>query len=518
MVVRQIENDFYCVSFAIRESVKPFYPPLPYPPVFPSALLSTFMLAKMINGEREAIRSAPSFKTNSLIQEQLLSIYRTFPISSTPKKILSTSFLENLKSALLTNPHFESKESEVWQKRPVFTIPSEITCSDAWGNKIIIGTKDGLFIYNRAKLRSSSTSETCKLYKVKLPQLDEKKKKAYHFKRITVIDALQILVALVVKVGIIIYDLASLLKSKTGPIEFRLSDTKNAYLYALGTIDNTLCLCICSRNRLVLYKWLGDTFKSTPIAVKMEDKVYVVEFLDKRLIIGFSSNVSIIDLESVTIELLYSLDSSVKHMDIVALENEYLLLFNNRGVFIDLNGNKTRNYDIHFSTVPNAFVMVHPYILAFSPQSIEVRTSLNGNLIQSILPEQHISGLRFLTSNSGIFWCTYCTNGEQCTSILYQLRIQGVLVENVHVNKLQKRTKSVSTTNLIAKLNSEQFSSGEKVDTTKVNFSYRAHRKGKSSSEHVILSSKDEEPKKKRKKKTFSESTFSPRAKRKTHE
>jgi len=207
----------------------------------------------------------------------------------------------------------------------------------------------------------------------------------------------------------------------------RLPGTKNAHLYTLGTLDGTLFLCICAKNRLTLYQWLGDTFKPTPVHVKMQDKVHVVVFSDIGLIVGFPTEFSVIDIDSITIEQLYALDATVKPLDVVPLESEFLICYNNRGLFINSDGERTRNYDIKFSTVPTAFVVVFPYILAFAPQWIEVRTLVNGSLIQSIQPEVAIDSLTFLTTNAGIFWSTYSSSGGKAQSMVYQLRLQGVL-------------------------------------------------------------------------------------------
>jgi hypothetical protein len=55
-------------------------------------------------------------------------------------------------------------------------------------------------------------------------------------------------------------------------------------------------------------------------------------------------------------------------------------------------------------------VYFSPYVLAFTLTCIEVRTIVNGSLIQTLYPSIPTENIRFLTSQFGLLFCTRCVS------------------------------------------------------------------------------------------------------------
>lgn len=64
--------------------------------------------------------------------------------------------------------------------------------------------------------------------------------------------------------------------------------------------------------------------------------------------------------------------------------------------------NKTNEFDFHWNTSPTSIVCAFPYIIAFTPDSIEIRLLVNGNLVHTAtMPE-----LQFISSKRDIYFAT----------------------------------------------------------------------------------------------------------------
>jgi hypothetical protein len=432
----------YKVNISRRETVNPYGPPLPKPPVFEEHVFKTFLLAKLINGERETIRSVPDFKTSSISQSYLATIYRNFyqtagkikkglassasmpgsTNNSPPTQQLRFSDHMNLTrsdsgGALL----FQSQNAVFTVKQMFENFDKEILCANTWENRIVYGTTDGLYIFDPTR---GATIDR------QIYQVNTRTQKYTHYLQMNIIPQLGILVALTAKAGIFIYDLNSMQDEVNGPHEFRVPKTKNVHYYTLGSFANepSLFLCCCSGKEIHLYRWENDAFVRVQTFV-MPDVPKVVDFWGESLIVGLPREYALLDVNSSTLLSLYQCKGNdMTPLDVVTLESELFLCFNNMGVFITADGKKSRAYDIVWGAVPHQFVNVFPYILAFTPKCIEVRSMVNGSLIQTIILDKQTDHIQFLTSMNGLFFSIKVSQPQavkSTSSALYQLRLQG---------------------------------------------------------------------------------------------
>lgn len=198
-VVRPTLDGSYSLSFSIRDSLKPFGPPTPHPPVFSDLThFRNFLLAKCINGEREALRSSPSFRSADVLHSFLKEIFDKFPKALS---VRSTSS-QDVKAAPDTKePLFESSLPSVspqsllqkssnqfapFQVKPILSMSHRVTCSDTWGNYMIVGTMDGLFVFD--PLRQGAEQ----WYRVHTRTSE----KHFTYSQLDVVDSLGILVTL----------------------------------------------------------------------------------------------------------------------------------------------------------------------------------------------------------------------------------------------------------------------------------------------------------------------------------
>ncbi|XP_033108543.1 GTPase-activating Rap/Ran-GAP domain-like protein 3 [Anneissia japonica] len=65
-------------------------------------------------------------------------------------------------------------------------------------------------------------------------------------------------------------------------------------------------------------------------------------------------------------------------------EPELLLTYNHVSQFKLLTGESSSEFDIYWNSAPQSVVCAFPYILAFTPDSIEIRLLVNGNLVHTM--------------------------------------------------------------------------------------------------------------------------------------
>eukprot|EP00039_Didymoeca_costata_P025638 m.14024 g.14024 ORF g.14024 m.14024 type:complete len:867 (-) comp4969_c0_seq1:62-2662(-) len=95
---------------------------------------------------------------------------------------------------------------------------------------------------------------------------------------------------------------------------------------------------------------------------------------------------------------------------------DFVICYNQFCVFRDEHGEKSREYDIKFSSRPHAIAYVYPYLLGFTEDSIEVVTLINGSLVKTIpMPR-----CKFLTNNRGVFFCSRSDDKMQLYKISHE--------------------------------------------------------------------------------------------------
>lgn len=225
-------------------------------------------------------------------------------------------------------------------------------------------------------------------------------------------------------------------------------------------------LCVASKSELLLFRWEEDRFIPNH-ALQLSSPPRCIMFWRFHLVVGLEVGFELIhpDPENAVSQLLFASPSKEsKPLDAVVLNDELLLCFTSMsfvsshsrpcfprlparfadvGIFVNIDGIKTRSFDVKWNTVPTSFVYIYPYLLVFSPISIEVRTLVNGNMVQSISPDEGMHNFHLLTTSQGIFYSSRATTGSHST--IHQLKLGAPLA----AAKKAAARRAGSTTNLI---------------------------------------------------------------------
>lgn len=309
-----------------------------------------------------------------------------------------------------------TEQIQAFQTKPaLLSFPAEITCADAWENRFLIGTVDGLFVADFAQFAGASVKNT--LTEVKCLVHKGQPYRHNYYQQITVIEELGILLALIPKVGVVMYDLTSLL-TPSGPHEMLLRKTKGATLYSLGAYQGILQLGVSTPRGIVIHRWTNDMFNLSQII--QIGAPTVMEFDAKGYIIAAASGeYSFIkpDPENPTMNLLREKDDkrSLEPVSVLLFEDsaEYLLCYDLVGFFVNSAGQKSRNYEFVWLAPPEHVVSIFPYLLVFTKHHIEVRFVANGALVQLLdLDVKNDASLKFMTTSAGIWFATVSAKNE----------------------------------------------------------------------------------------------------------
>ncbi|KAJ3311035.1 RHO1 GDP-GTP exchange protein 2 [Boothiomyces sp. JEL0838] len=164
---------------------------------------------------------------------------------------------------------------------------------------------------------------------------------------------------------------------------------------------------------------LAKVFKATSEPLREKTEFYIpsesksIHFLNTKLCVGCTKGFELVVLDTLkTQSLLDPMDESldfvlkketVRPIAIFKMkDNNFFLCYNDFGFYIDKLGRRVKHdWIVYWSGIPNAFSYVHPYIIAFEPNFIEVRNLETGNL-QQIITTQN---LRVLSTDSSQIMC-----------------------------------------------------------------------------------------------------------------
>ncbi|CAE6492529.1 unnamed protein product [Rhizoctonia solani] len=127
----------------------------------------------------------------------------------------------------------------------------------------------------------------------------------------------------------------------------------------------------------------------------LPQEVYSVQFLKTKLCAVAHSGFEIVDLETLDIQaLLDPEDPNLKFahsitpraLGIYRIGGELLLCYREFAFYVNLLGKKSdKDVVIHLEAAPTACALHYPYIVAFSPEFVEIRHVDDGSLVQVII-------------------------------------------------------------------------------------------------------------------------------------
>ncbi|EGC33613.1 hypothetical protein DICPUDRAFT_80637 [Dictyostelium purpureum] len=482
-IVRPVDDNHYHVEIVIKNGIAKFGPKLPTHSIFPKCQnFKEFLITKLVNGQRAALNSAPSFasKLKRTFKDQLESICKKYSLSSSstissfvPKRRSSSvSNVNKGKELKAKDPKYgsgffklkESSKSQIFDTEILFSksLNERINCldvleSDENNCTLIVATDESIYLLKT----NISTGE----------QLFQKVINIKDVTRVTIIKPLNVLLVLTSK-GLVFYEMeqifqhfknsssnssvptthsipiptnhlnhqqqqqqqnssygnspgyynnspnayGSLRWSKSGIIaaniinnnqnsqnfnngitEEQINSIKmkkilgtkgcTVYGYTKGDSNSSeediTLLYVGLKKTLILYEWNRGDFVKTKELVVSDNIKTLCAIAPGMICVGIAKEFLLIDIFTQTIKELYKKADS-EPVKALSLDSEILLCFNNIGIFVDESGVKTRSFELKWGSTPSSLALVPAYVLGISGPLIEVRTLLNGNIIQSL--------------------------------------------------------------------------------------------------------------------------------------
>lgn len=163
------------------------------------------------------------------------------------------------------------------------------------------------------------------------------------------------------------------------------------------------------KKQLIVFTFssLSKSFKRDK-AIALPDVAKMLALRESHAVVGTASAIYLLDTDGNKLQEVQLGTTVVEPLGTIQLENEFLLAYSNKCSFVDFTGQVSRTYQIHWNTFPHsvsttqfyfvsfalpcrkpysysALVYVFPYVIGIMRDSAEVRTLLNGRLVQTFL-------------------------------------------------------------------------------------------------------------------------------------
>jgi serine/threonine-protein kinase MRCK len=186
----------------------------------------------------------------------------------------------------------------------------------------------------------------------------------------------------------------------------KVDDTKGSYMFCTGTIKSQnkstssltirRILCVAIKKVIQIYE-LNNLFKSKYKRlrdIELPMNCQSMKIINNQLCVGLQSEFTLYSLvqEAAPIALLQTdHDKSLEFltrepvnalMSIYVGNDEYLLIFENLGIYVNNNGCRSRNDEIMWPSKPLNVTYMDPYLLCFSERGIDVFDTKTGDWIQ----------------------------------------------------------------------------------------------------------------------------------------
>ncbi|XP_077987218.1 GTPase-activating Rap/Ran-GAP domain-like protein 3 [Glandiceps talaboti] len=461
LVTYNTEDDSYKLSVFSEESVPLFGPPLPSPPVFKDHVqFRDFLLVKrlptLINGEKAAFNT-PTFANKRQrtldmliknLQQELLpevsknmlnkrSFSDVIPESqrggrSRKEEQRQAEFLRigqmlklqtivkgDAPTSLATTSLFRR---EPWEPHCIMSdFPYHVTCGDSWGDRLVVATDVGVYILEEG-LSARLIFD-----------------KSVQVKQLSVVEAHGLLLFRADKgkdCKVYVYRLSDfegeqneyVLRTKGDCKDHKLERTRGCHLYALSRPGGShLRMVVAIGKKLLLMTWKHSVAWTAWCTAADTDTVdgfqYIRELYasevpnlttlidggktDNQICVGYRHQFDLINEKNGDTFRLHQVEANKVNL-VTALdiyeddEAELLLCYNHVSQFKKLSGDQSSDFDIHWNSPPNAIVCAFPYILAFTPDTIEIRLVVNGNLVN----EMTMPRLNLVTSKCDLYFTT----------------------------------------------------------------------------------------------------------------
>jgi len=186
----------------------------------------------------------------------------------------------------------------------------------------------------------------------------------------------------------------------------KVADTKNCIVFATGimrpgtsgpTGSGSYCLCVAVKRQVIIYEItrLKSRHKRLREVLLPAQAQSLDVFSEGRLCVGYQSGFTIYSLlgDQHPLSLVHPDNqmlgflayNPVDALGAVELPNrEFLLIFNTLGVYVDMQGRKSRDKEIMYPALPEKVAVCDGKLLVYSDTHIDVFDTLSGDWVQSI--------------------------------------------------------------------------------------------------------------------------------------
>ncbi|XP_030853506.1 GTPase-activating Rap/Ran-GAP domain-like protein 3 [Strongylocentrotus purpuratus] len=440
LVTYNKNEDTYRLRVYSEESVPLFGPPLPAPAVFDDhRAFRDFLLVKLINGEKAAFNTPIFANKRQRTLEMLIKNLQQDMMQETNKQNMlnKRSFSDVIPDPVWgwRSKKEEARQAEFVKIGQILKLKTivkgdaptslastsllkrepwepqciqndflfEIVCGDSWGDKLIVGTESGVFIIEEGLSPRMIFDKTVA------------------FKQLSVVEAHGLLLARADKGKdgrIYVFRLSdfegqeneSLIRTKSDCRNHKIERSKGCHLFSVSRPGGShLRMVIAVGKKMILMTWKHNAAWSAWCKAADTDTVEGFQFTrelsagdvpnpmclidgghgDNHIVVGYRHQYDLINEKNGDTFRLHLVDANkvtlVSAVDIYEDdEPEVLLSYNHISQFRRLNGEASSDFDMHWNSAPKAIVCAFPYILAFTPDSVEIRLVVNGNLVHTM--------------------------------------------------------------------------------------------------------------------------------------
>ncbi|XP_023557444.1 GTPase-activating Rap/Ran-GAP domain-like protein 3 isoform X2 [Octodon degus] len=429
------QNDNYRLKIFSEESVPLFGPPLPSPPVFTDHQeFRDFLLVKLINGEKATLET-PTFaqKRRRTLDMLIRSLYQDL-MPDLHKALKLKSIVRGDAPSSLVASGICKKEP--WEPQCFCSnFPHEAVCADPWGQALLVSTDAGVLLVD-------DDLPAVPVFDRTLP-----------VKQMHVLETLDLLVLRADKgkdARLFVFRLSAVQKGLEGRQvgrgrsdcrENKLEKTKGCHLYAVNTHHSReLRIVVAIRNKLLLitrkhnkpsgvtgvpllsplsespveeFQYIREICLSdSPVVMTLVDGP--TEESDNLICVAYRHQFDVVNESTGEAFRLHHVEAS--RVNFVAAIDVYedgeaglLLCYNYSCIYkkvCPFNGGSflvqpsASDFQFCWNQAPYAIVCAFPYLLAFTPDSMEIRLVVNGNLVHTAIVPQ----LQLVASRSDIYF------------------------------------------------------------------------------------------------------------------
>ncbi|XP_070176881.1 GTPase-activating Rap/Ran-GAP domain-like protein 3 [Littorina saxatilis] len=311
---------------------------------------------------------------------------------------------------------------EPWEPQRYYNdFTHQIVCGDSWGDKLIVSTEAGVMVLEEGQApRQIFDKSVC-------------------VKQLSVVEVHNLLILRVDKGKdgkIYVFRLSdfegesaeNLTRTRSDCREYKLEKTKGCHLYAVSRPGGShLRMVTAVGKRLLLFTWKHsaawsawcpsvdlDTVDSFTFIRELQcaDVPQIVTLIDgskgdNQICVGYKTQFDLINEKNGDTLQLYSVEAAkvnlVSALDIYEDdEAELILCYNHVSHFQKLREETCHDFDFHWNSEPQSIVCAFPYVMAFTPDTIEIRLIINGNLVHTTtMPD-----LTLITSKCDIYFAS----------------------------------------------------------------------------------------------------------------